>query len=77
MVRPGMKERPFQCQVVVARPEGQQSMSEEAYQYSVVTMCPAPMLATAINGMCAPLCGRYWGSASRRYAWKYPLMCSV
>jgi len=38
IVRPGVKERPFQCQLVMARPDGQQSASEEAYQYSVVTV---------------------------------------
>jgi hypothetical protein len=30
VVRPGWKERPFQCQVVLARPDGQQSASEPA-----------------------------------------------
>ena len=60
-VWPGLEERPFQCQVVLARPEGQQSASEDAYQYSVVTTRPAPMLATVMNGMCAAERGRYGG----------------
>jgi hypothetical protein len=46
MVGPGWKERPFQRQVVMARPDGQQSASADAYQSSVVTTRSAPMLLT-------------------------------
>jgi hypothetical protein len=48
-----MNEWPVQCQEVVARPEGQQSASMEAYQASVVTMRSAPMLEGRVGPVVA------------------------